>query len=541
MATHYSAALYYRLSRDDDNLGESNSIASQRLMLKKYAKDNGIYVYDEYVDDGWSGTNFNRPSFQRMIQDIEIGAVNCVITKDLSRLGRNYVQVGQYTEYYFPSKQVRYIAVNDAVDTINGESEIAPFKNILNEWYARDTSKKVKSALRARYENGMRISAIPPFGYIKSPDKKGLIVPDEDSAWIVHKIFDMASQGNGALLIAKTLTQEDIPTPAEISCRHGYTNMRRHVENSKKHYWSTTQVLSILKNCTYLGHTLHYPKRKMSYKDKKVVRVPPEKQLLIENTHEPLISQEQFDKVQTLIKSRSRVGNNGHRPVFTGFVFCADCGWKMSYGCDSKSKDPRKGHYRCSGYKKFGADYCTCHAIQYGVLYDYVLERLQYWTSTVREHELELAQMLMQNASDTKQSEVTSTKSNLDMAEKRLIELDDLLAKLYEDRLNGVLTDRNFQMLMQKYEQEQNALTSRVDELKKFMEDAPSDADNIDKWLAIVRQLTAPTELTRPLLSALVDKIIVHETTTPFIKKDREQKIEIYYRFIGKVDVFKLE
>ena len=303
--TIYNTALYMRLSRDDELQGESGSIQTQRMMLRQYAAEHGLNVIDEYIDDGWSGTNFDRPDFQRMIDDIEDGKINCVVTKDLSRLGRNYILTGQYTEIYFPSKGVRYIAVNDNVDTINGENELAPFLNILNEMHARQTSKKVKAAMRTRFANGAHYGAYAPLGYVKDPDKKGHLLIDPETRWIIEKIFDLAVHGRGAASITRILVEEKVPTPGWLNFqRYGtFANIYAGAPEEKAYAWTIAQVKSILKEETYIGHSVHNKQTNISFKNKKKVRKPKEEWYRVENTHEAIISEDVFRQVQEQIAS----------------------------------------------------------------------------------------------------------------------------------------------------------------------------------------------------------------------------------------------
>ena len=301
----YNSALYLRLSRDDELQGDSSSIVTQRQMLRKYAGEHGINVYDEYVDDGWSGTNFDRPEFQRMITDIENGKINCVIVKDLSRLGRNYILTGQYTELYFPSHNVRFIAVNDNVDSINGDNEFAPFKNIINEWYARDVSRKVHTALQTKFAAGERFSAYAPIGYRKDPNCHNRLIIDEETRWIIEKIFGYALNGKGAGKITKLLIEEKVPTPAWINYKRNGTFARFFVDQpeEKRYMWIVSQVKSILKDETYIGNTVHNKQTTVSFKSKKKYRKPESEWLRVENTHEAIISKDDFLTVQEMIKS----------------------------------------------------------------------------------------------------------------------------------------------------------------------------------------------------------------------------------------------
>ena len=526
----YSAALYMRLSRDDEEREESNSIASQRMILRKFAEESGVDVYDEYIDDGWSGTNFDRPGFQRMIGEIEDGKVNCVITKDLSRLGRNYVQVGEYTEFYFPRHGVRYIAINDGVDSLRGESEIAPFKNIINEWYARDTSKKVKSAFRARYESGMRLSARPPFGYGKSPDQKGLIVPDEETAWIVRKIFAMAYEGMGASKITRALCREGIPTPGQVSRRRGELAYARSgaIERAEgAALWQISTVSRILKDPTYIGDTVHYRQGRASFKDKRRISNPPSEWLYVEGTHEPIVERRVFEAVQRQAASRHRSTKSGWVSALTGLVRCADCGGSMCY-TPGGSKIPEKGYYACKKGSMYGANVCGRHLIRYDVLYAYVLSRIRHWMEQMRTHEAELLEEFRRRAADASAAGQTREHAEREACERRLSEIDGRFTRLYEDRLGGLITEENFEMLLARYQGEQAQLHARLASMREGMGGEPSDAG---QWLEKVRRYTQPEALTVPMLNALVEKIVVHACETPRARKNRVQKVEIYYRF----------
>ena len=533
--TIYNTALYLRLSRDDELQGESGSIQTQRMMLRQYAAEHGLTVVDEYIDDGWSGTNFERPSFQRMIDDIEDGKINCVVTKDLSRLGRNYILTGQYTEIYFPSKGVRYIAINDNVDTINGESELAPFLNILNEMHARQTSKKVKAAMHTRFANGAHYGAYAPLGYVKDPDKKGHLLIDPETRWIVEKIFDLAVHGRGAASITRILVEEKVPTPGWLNYeRYGtFANIYAGAPAEKAYAWTIAQVKSILKEETYIGHSIHNKQSNISFKNKKKVRKPQEEWYRVENTHEAIISEEVFQKVQELIASRRRKRRNGTTQIFAGLIKCADCGWSLAYGVNSQNKNPY-AHYHCSKYGQ-GLRQCSMHYIRYDVLYAYVLARLQYWSMLAQKDEDKLLKRLL-NASDRERNSAKKKQAaELKKAEKRKAEVDGLFAKMYEDWSAGRITEYNFNMLSEKYQNEQKELETKIRQLHEMMEAAVQTAADAEKWIALMKQYVNPVELTAELLNTLIEKITVHEA----VKGEdgsREQEVEIYYRFIGKID-----
>ena len=319
--TTYNTALYLRLSRDDELQGESNSISTQRIMLRKYAEQNGFYVVDEYIDDGYSGTNFERPSFKRMIDDIENDRINCVITKDLSRLGRNYLLTGQYIELFFPAHNVRYIAIDNGVDSENQQSsEFTPFLNVINEWYARDISRKVKRAIHTRNENGAHYGAYAPLGYIKDSEKKGHLLIDGDTRWIIEKIFSLALQGMGAAGITRILRDEKVPTAGWLNYkRYGtFANIYAGAPDEKAYAWTIAQVKSILKDETYIGNSVHNKQTNISFKDKRKIRRPQEEWWRVENTHDAIISKDDFQKVQGMIASRRRKQKDGTTQIFSG-------------------------------------------------------------------------------------------------------------------------------------------------------------------------------------------------------------------------------
>ena len=488
----YNTALYLRLSRDDELQGESSSITTQRSMLRLYAKEHHLNVIDEYIDDGWSGTNFERPSFQRMIEDIEAGKINCVVTKDLSRLGRNYIMTGQYTELYFPSHNVRYIAIDDGVDSEKGESEIAPFKNIINEWVARDTSRKVKSAFKTKFAEGAYYGAYAPLGYKKHPDIKGKLLVDEETKWIVEKIFSLAYQGYGSAKITKILREEKVPTASWL-------------------------------NFTRYGTFAHIFEGK-----------PESEWFRVENTHEPIIDKEVFYRVQEQIKSRRRQTKEKATPIFAGLVKCADCGWSMRFATNKANKTPYS-YYACSYYGQFGKGTCSMHYIRYDVLYQAVLERLQYWAKAVQQDEEKVLNKIQKAGNAERIREKKKKASALKKAENRQNEIDRLFTKMYEDRACEKITERNFIMLSGKYQKEQIELEQQITNLREELSKMEQDMIGAEKWIELIKEYSVPKELTAPLLNAMIEKILIHEATTNE-DNERIQEIEIYYRFIGKVD-----
>ena len=336
----YNTALYMRLSRDDENYGDSVSIETQRTILRQYADEHSLHVFSEYVDDGWSGTNFERPGFQRMMEDVEAGKVNCIVTKDLSRFGREHVMMDYYLEFIFPEKQVRYIAVAENEDTEKGLSDFVPFKTLFNEWFAKDTSRKVKAALHAKFAAGQRTFAYAPLGYKRHPDVKNALAIDEETRWIVERIFDLAVHGAGAARITRILVNEKVPTPGWINYKRDgtFANIYAGVPEEKAYAWTITQVKTILKDETYIGNSIHNKQTNISYKNKKRVRKPKEEWFRVENTHEPLVSKEDFARVQELIATRRRQQKDGSTQIFSGLAKCADCGWSLAFSTNRQNK-----------------------------------------------------------------------------------------------------------------------------------------------------------------------------------------------------------
>ena len=533
--TIYNTALYMRLSRDDENYGDSVSIETQRTILQQYAKEQGLHVVGEYVDDGWSGTNFERPDFQRMMDDVEAGKVNCIVTKDLSRFGREHVMMDYYLEFLFPEKRVRYIAVAENEDTEKGLSDFVPFKNLFNEWFAKDTSRKVKAAFKAKFATGQRIGAYAPIGYRKHPEIKNKLIIDEETRWIVEKIFDLAFHGRGAASITRILIEEKVPTPGYINFRRDKTfaNIYADAPEEKSYAWTIAQVKSILKEETYIGHSVHNKQTNISFKNKKKVRKPKEEWYRVENTHEAIISEDVFRQVQEQICNRRRRQKNGTTQIFSGLVKCADCGWSLAYGMNSQNKNPY-AHYHCSKYGQ-GLHQCSMHYIRYDVLYAYVLSRLQYWSVLAQQDGDKLLKRLL-NASDKERNTARKRQTaELKKAEKRKAEVDTLFAKMYEDWSAGRITEYNFNMLSEKYQGEQRELDAKIERLHEAMEAAAQTAVDAEKWIGLMKQYVNPTELTAELLNTLIEKILVHEA----VKSEdgsREQEVEIFYRFIGKIE-----
>lgn len=524
----YTAALYMRLSKDDDGAAESASIITQRKMLRSYAAEHGYVVFDEYVDDGWSGTNFDRPDFKRMIADIEAKKVNMVITKDLSRLGRDYITAGQYTEIYFPSKGVRYIAIHDGYDSDSPYSDIAPFKNVINEMYARDTSKKIRSAFATKMRDGAYIAAFAPYGYQKDPVDKNHLVVDRQSGQVVKRIFRMAAEGAPPAEIARGLNERGIPPPAVYRCMtHDGLDVNAY---SKRQEWTSATIAKMLRNVVYLGHIAQGKTTKVSFKSQLTLSNPRDEWIVVENTHEALVDQETFDLARRRAMARTCEKKGRFYNLFSGIAKCADCGRNMSATGTRKKGSP--ANLTCGGYKLYGAEECSNHFIDYNVLYEIVQASLREQLAISREERasvLENAQK-KQPASAGRQErskEISSIK-------KRLRELEGIIAKLYEDNAAGRLGDARMTKLLPKYEQEAETLEQRMAALQN--ENAapePSFQEAREKLDKLLRQITDVTELTPKLLFKLVDHIEIGQGHYEKGEhgKVKHQTVKIFYRF----------
>ena len=471
-----------------------------------------------------------------MIDDIEAGRINCVVTKDLSRLGRNYLLTGQYMELFFPAHGVRYIAIDNGVDSNNQQSsEFTPFLNVINEWYARDISRKVTKALRTRFENGAHYGAYAPLGYRKDPEQTGHLLIDEETRWIVEKIFSLAVQGAGAAKITHILASEQIPTPSWLNFqRYGtFAHVYEGQPESKRYAWTIAQVKKILQDENYIGNSIHNKQTNVSFKCKKKIRKPKEEWWRVEDTHEAIISKEDFDRVQKQIASRRRKQKDGTTQIFAGLVKCADCGWSLAYATNQRKKAPYS-YYHCSKNGQ-GLRQCSMHYIRYDVLYNFVLSRLQYWIKAVHRDEQAIIQRLAKSNITEQASSSKRAAQEKRRAEKRLNELDNLMSKLYEDRVTGKITERNFSMLSEKYQREQEEQEQSIAALTAQLASVREQENSIGKWIDLIRQFSSPSELTAELLNTLIEKILVHEAVKE-ADGNRTQEIEIVYRFVGKID-----
>lgn len=527
-------ALYPRLSHEDELQGESNSISNQKRILETYAKQNGFSNLRWYTDDGYSGANFQRPGFQAMLADIEAGKVGTVIVKDMSRLGRNYLQVGMYTEMIFPQKNVRFIAINDGVDSAQGENDFAPLRNIFNEWLVRDTSKKIKAVKRSKGMSGKPITSKPVYGYLMDEDENFII--DEEAAPVVRQIYSLCLAGNGPTKIARMLTEQQIPTPGTLEYRRTGSTRRYHPGYECK--WATNTVVHLLENREYTGCLVNFKTEKPSYKLKHSIENPPEKQAVFENHHEPIIDRETWERVQELRKQRKRPNRYDEVGLFSGILFCADCGsvmYQQRYQTDKRKQDC----YICGSYKKRTVD-CTAHFIRTDLLTAGVLSNLRKVTSYAAKHEARFMKLLIEQNEDGDRRRNAAKKKELETAEKRISELSAIFKRLYEDSVTRRISDERFTELSADYEAEQKELKERAARLREELSKAQEATENAEKFMNVVRRHTTIEELTPTLLREFVEKIVVHESVALDGKrrgKLRRQEIEIYYSFVGKVEL----
>ena len=523
-------ALYCRLSQDDKQEGDSNSIINQKKILKKYALDRGYTNIQFYIDDGVSGTTFNRAGFQSMIADVETGKVKRVIVKDMSRLGRDYLQVGMYTEIFFPEHDVHFIAVNDGVDSNQEDNEFTPFRNIINEWYAKDTSKKIRAVKRSKGMAGEHIGSHPPYGYMKNPENKKEWIIDEEAAEVVREIFRLCVGGYGPTRIAHILTERKILCPTYYALEKG--GKPRTVLPADKYTWNGPVVAKILDRMDYLGHTVNFKTHVKSYKVHKTIYNSPDQWKVFEGTHEAIIDKETFEIVQKIRAGKRRPTRMGEMPMFSGLLYCADCGRKLSF--HRKADEPaEKHHYLCENYRSNTAN-CTMHYIRNVVVERIVLENLKEVIQYVSNYEDEFVRMVMDSDMRQRNRELAQKKKRLVEIQKRIGELDTIFQRIYEDNIIGKLSDERFMKMSKGYEDEQHTLQTEANEIQSELQQEEKKSVDVKRFLAIVKKYTDLTELTPEILREFIDKIIVHAPDKSSGR--RLQEIEIIYNHIGEFD-----
>jgi DNA invertase Pin-like site-specific DNA recombinase len=518
-------------------MGESMSITSQKAILEYKAKELGITDYQFYVDDGYSGTNFNRPDFQRMIRDIEEGLIGCVITKDLSRLGRNYIESGTYIEIFFPQHGVRYIAVNDGVDSANtNEMDITPFKNILNEFYSRDISKKVKTARAIRAAQGKYMTNTAPFGLMKDPDDRTHLIINEETAPIVRYIFELALKGYGNNKIRKVLYDEKIKKPSCYNQEH----FKRYLKKPEDVYdWSVETIYRILRNPVYKGSMWLCGHSKTSFKQKNKGYIPCVKRTIVPANHEAIVSEQVWDTVQEIINRHTKLKpcNSGYENVFQGLLKCDCCGVTMHVHTDNRNKNKtvmEKTYFLCQTYRAKGTDFCTQHRINATDLEYAVLNDIRTHAESVINNREEFVRNIMQGLSGTNQNSHEHMEKRIAELKARNDDADKRYIKLYDDRTQGIVSDGKFKLLSARIEEEQTAFLKEINELEQKLKETNVDINAVESIADEFAECTQIKKLSTEHLNRLIEKIEVSNPETT-ANGEKTQKIRIFYRFVGVI------
>lgn len=530
---HYKAALYCRLSVDDGNFGGSVSIETQKILLEQYCKDHKITDYKFYCDDGCSGTNFDRPSFKKMLSDIDEGKINLVIVKDLSRFGRNYVEAGMYVQR-FTDSNIRFIAADDNYDSlVNSDDLMFPIKNVVNEMYARDVSKKTKAAKKAKARDGQFIGSKAPFGYKIDPNDRHHLIVDEPAAQVVKRIFRLASEGVGYNKMAKIFREEKVLTPI------AYFNLNN-PDYFKSDYWRkefdwhVTSIRAILNNEVYLGKLVYGKQRNKSMKSKEKVRNPKEDWIVVENCHEPIITQELWDTVHKILNAKHRPAKAGEVQMFAGLLYCSDCGHCLTYSQKQRKDGSYHGAYSCWMYKTHGKEYCASHYITFDTIYELVLIDIQRNLFQYRKNTDKFKSILSRKYQSDSQKQAEQITPEYEQKQKRCEELDKIISRLYEDNVLGRIGDERYESMSQSYELEQVEIKKALPILKSKIDELKRQSDCADNFINVIKKYTIIDKLDAAILNELIDKIVVHH------KEQAEdgrtfQQIEIYYRFVGKL------
>ena len=527
---NYRAAIYCRLSKDDEQAGESVSIETQKMMLQDFCQERGFPIYDIYADDGYSGLNFNRPDFLRMLGDIDSGKVNLVITKDLSRLGRDYIQTGYYTDIYFSQKRVRYIALNDGIDTDRDDNDIAPFKNILNDMYAKDLSRKVKAAKRLRACKGYYISSQTPYGYRVDPKDRNHLIVDPEAAAVVKEIYRLALAGSSLKQISGILTQRRILKPGVYKAQNGDSRFLRYCKTNEDSYaWCYQTVRAILHDRVYTGAIVNHRTEITNYKTKETVRIPKEEHIVVPDRHEALVSEADYERVQTIIHQRHRPRKHNFDNVFKDLSFCAECGHRMTLMM-KPLKSGLTPMLRCTNHF-INPEQCKhYHYIYFEDLYEEVFQRLQELEKRIQTGEL-LEQLQRKNA---KKGKAAKQQAEMKKIEKRLAALKKIVRKLYEDYALDLLDEGTYSDLLRDYMQEQKQLNSRLSSLEASLQSEGKTEENLQKLKSVLDENLSNETLTANFLNCAIERIEVLRA----VKPDEKHKpgVTIIYRFIGACD-----
>lgn len=518
-------ALYCRLSRDDELSGESNSIKNQKSILSKYAKDNNFQNIKFFVDDGYSGTTFTRPAFMEMMELAESGKIGTIIVKDHSRLGRNRLIVGQLLEEDFVRLNIRYIAIMDNIDSSKGLNDFLPIQDWFNEMHAKNTSQKVRAVLKNKGESGISLANNVPYGYKKDENNKTKWLVDETSAEIVKEIFNLFIQGHGTFEIARILRERKILTPSEYNA-----SITTNSNNKEYQYkWCGTTIAGILDRQEYIGDTVNFKSTTRSYKDKTRVNLPKEDRKIFKNTHEPIIDEYTWNIAKQLRNNRKKRAKSGKKSIFSGLLFCNDCGKKMYFQSpvvDLKAKD----HYRCSSYKH-DTSACTSHYISDEALQIVVLENIQRVTSYMKDYEDLFIREQIAKSTQDEIKKISKNKKELEKAKNRVIEIDNLFMHIYEDNVSGKISDDRFRNLSFNYDKEQQELKLKIEQLSKDIEDTEKKDIDVTQFISNIKKYTEVNHLTAEILNELVEKIVIHQQEK--IDGKKTQEIDIYYRGVG--------
>lgn len=527
-------ALYCRLSRDDDVQGDSNSIANQKKLLSKYAKEYGLSNTKYFVDDGYTGTNFSRPGFIEMADAIESGYIGAILVKDMSRLGRDYLQVGFYTDNFFPEHNVRFIAVNDGVDSAEGENEFAPFRNIMNEWYARDISRKVRSSQRLRGSAGVPLS-LPLYGYRKDPDDPKSWVIDEEAAAVVRRIYQLCIDGFGVEKTAAILERDKILKPTEYWKSKGVRKPgKKSIVRDSPYCWCKTTVEKILLAREYMGDTVNFKTYSKSFKNKRRYENPEENYAIFENTHEPIIDRQTWEMVQRIrAGTKRRQPKNTEKHMFAGLLYCADCGCKLHFNVNHPHTELK--YFNCSNYRGNRGTCNSTHYIRADALEQVVLLELRRMTQFLQDKEEDFVKLLMDKSLQEAQRETKRQENEVAAMITRCHELDALFTKTYEDNASGKLSDERFMMITKRYDDEQISLKKKISAMQAEIDAEKRHKSSAANFLRTVRKYTEIKELTPTIVNELIEKIVVHQAQGT--GKNKTQQLEIYYNFVGVLDM----
>lgn len=541
MKSNLITALYERLSRDDDLDGESNSIINQKRYLQNYADEHGFTNCKHYTDDGWSGGNFDRPGWKSLIADVEAGKVGVILAKDMSRIGRNYLETGFYTEVVFRKHNVRFIAIANGVDNDQPETgEFVPFLNIMNEWYLKDQSKKITAAYQLRGKSGLPTNNNCLYGYRKDPNVKHHWLVDEEAAAIVRRIYQMACEGHGPYEIARILTKEKVDSPGYYFTKHAYGLRRDYMKETHAHDWNGETVSRILDHQEYMGHTVNFRSSKRYYKDTRHAN-PPEKLLIFENTHEPIVTKETWELAQCALKSKKRTDTLGVANPLTGLLYCADCGQRLynhRRGPQNAQGVFQSDSYNCSTYmlsRKRETMECSSHHVSTKALRALILKTIQTVSRYALSNEMEFTRKVREASALQQAQEVKEAKARIRKAQKRCKELDVLIQKLYESYALNKITEKRFDDFLAAYEQEQAELKAVLETDTGELQAYEADSDHIASFLKLARKYRDTDELTTPMIYAYIEKIIVHAPEK--INGERHMQLDIYLKFIGNFQV----